>query len=70
MFRDINCHLCPEMKQGGKPYASLTLRRPERHRCRAPSETLDVYTHFWPTDEERTREAIGRASTGRLEVAR
>jgi integrase len=35
-----------------------------------PSETLDVYTHFWPTDEERTREAIGRASLGWLKVAR
>jgi integrase len=23
-----------------------------------PSETLDVYTHLWPTDEERTRTAI------------
>ncbi len=23
-----------------------------------PSETLDVYTHLWPTDEDRTRAAI------------
>jgi integrase len=27
-----------------------------------PSETLDVYTHFWPSDEEKTREAIEQAS--------
>jgi hypothetical protein len=27
-----------------------------------PSETLDVYTHFWPSDEEKTREAMERAS--------
>lgn len=26
------------------------------------SETLDVYTHLWPTDEQRTREAMERAS--------
>ncbi len=32
-------------------------------------ETLDVYTHFWPRDEERTREAIGRASAGWLSAA-
>ena len=32
-------------------------------------ETLDVYTHFWPSDEERTREAIGRASAGWLSAA-
>lgn len=24
----------------------------------SPAETLEVYTHLWPTDEERTREAI------------
>ena len=24
-----------------------------------PSETLDVYTHFWPTDEERTARRSG-----------
>jgi len=28
----------------------------------SPAETLEVYTHFWPTDEDRTREAIERAS--------
>jgi len=27
-----------------------------------PSETLDVYTHFWPSDEEKTRDAIEQAS--------
>jgi integrase len=26
------------------------------------AETLDVYTHLWPSDEDRTREAIGRAA--------
>ena len=31
-----------------------------------PSETLGVYTHFWVTDGERTREAIGRVSAGWL----
>jgi integrase len=35
-----------------------------------PSETLDVYTHFWPSDEERTREAIERASAQWFPVAR
>ncbi|MEM8619854.1 MAG: site-specific integrase [Actinomycetota bacterium] len=34
-----------------------------------PSETLDVYVHFWPTDEERTREAIGQASAAWLRTA-
>jgi integrase len=24
----------------------------------SPAETLEVYTHFWPADEERTRAAI------------
>ena len=24
----------------------------------SPAETLEVYTHFWPADEERTRVAI------------
>jgi len=28
----------------------------------SPAETLGVYTHLWPSDEERTREAIERAS--------
>lgn len=28
----------------------------------SPAETLEVYTHFWPTDEDKTREAIERAS--------
>jgi integrase len=27
-----------------------------------PSETLDVYTHFWPSDEEKTRDAVEQAS--------
>jgi len=27
-----------------------------------PSETPDVYTHFWPSDAEKTRDAIERAS--------
>lgn len=26
------------------------------------SETLDVYSHFWPSDEEPTRAAIGQGS--------
>ena len=30
----------------------------------SPAETLDVYTHLWPTDEERTRGAIEAASSG------
>jgi integrase len=30
------------------------------------SETLDVYTHLWPTDEDRTREAMERAAAGWL----
>ena len=33
------------------------------------SETLDVYTHLWPTDEERTREVMERASAGWLRAA-
>ena len=36
----------------------------------SPAETLEVYTHFWPTDEERTREAIERASAAWFPVAR
>ncbi|CAB4574552.1 MAG: tyrosine-type recombinase/integrase [Actinobacteria bacterium] len=28
----------------------------------SPVETLEVYTHLWPTDEECTRDEIGRAS--------
>lgn len=28
----------------------------------SPAETLEVYTHFWPADEERTREAIAVAA--------
>lgn len=28
----------------------------------SPAETLEVYTHFWPSDEAKTREAIDRAS--------
>jgi integrase len=28
----------------------------------SPSETLEVYAHLWPTDEEKTRDAIERAS--------
>jgi integrase len=30
------------------------------------AETLTIYTHLWPTDEDRTREAIERASAGWL----
>ena len=30
----------------------------------SPAETLDVYTHFWPSDEDKTREAIERAASG------
>ena len=33
------------------------------------AETLTVYTHFWPTDEARTREAIEVASAGWLAAA-
>ena len=29
----------------------------------SPAETLDVYTHLWPSDEERTRAAIDAAAT-------
>lgn len=36
----------------------------------SPAETLEVYTHFWPTDEERTREAIATASAGWLVAGR
>jgi integrase len=32
----------------------------------SPAETLEVYTHLWPTDEDRTRQAIEAASTGWL----
>ncbi|MBI4882891.1 MAG: tyrosine-type recombinase/integrase [Actinobacteria bacterium] len=32
----------------------------------SPAETLDVYTHLWPTDEERTRDAIEAASASWL----
>jgi hypothetical protein len=35
-----------------------------------PSETFDVHTHFWPSDEERTRVAIERASAKWFPVAR
>lgn len=28
----------------------------------SPAETLEVYTHLWPSDEERTREAIEQGS--------
>ena len=28
----------------------------------SPAETLDVYTHLWPADEERTRQAIEAAT--------
>jgi len=30
----------------------------------SPAEALDVYTHFWPGDEDKTREAIDRAASG------
>lgn len=29
----------------------------------SPAETLEVYTHLWPSDEERTRSAIDAAAT-------
>jgi len=32
----------------------------------SPAETLEVYTHLWPTDEGRTRDAIEQASAGWL----
>lgn len=28
----------------------------------SPSETLEVYTHLWATDEDKTREAIEQTS--------
>ncbi len=34
----------------------------------SPSETLDVYTHVWPTDEDKTRAAMEQASTGWIRV--
>jgi integrase len=36
----------------------------------SPAETLEVYTHFWPSDEDRTRGAFERASEGWLASAR
>lgn len=36
----------------------------------SPAETLEVYTHFWPTDEERTRDAIERAAASWAGAAR
>ncbi|MEQ1874622.1 MAG: tyrosine-type recombinase/integrase [Ilumatobacteraceae bacterium] len=36
----------------------------------SPSETLDVYTHLWPTDEERTRAAMTAASGSWLAAIR
>jgi site-specific recombinase XerD len=35
----------------------------------SPAETLDVYTHLWPGDEERTRRAIEQASAGWTQAA-
>lgn len=31
-----------------------------------PAETLEVCTHLWPSDEDRTREVIETASAGWL----
>jgi integrase len=35
----------------------------------SPAETLEVYTHFWPADEERTRSAIEAAAQAWNEAA-
>lgn len=35
----------------------------------SPAETLEVYTHLWPTDEDKTRAAIERASASWLTSA-
>ena len=35
----------------------------------SPAETLEVYTHLWPTDEDRTREAIAVASEAWIKAA-
>ncbi|HWL44134.1 MAG TPA: tyrosine-type recombinase/integrase [Ilumatobacter sp.] len=36
----------------------------------SPAETLEVYTHLWPTDEDRTRQAIESGSAGWFQGAR
>ena len=35
----------------------------------SPAETLEVYTHLWPSDEDRTRDVMEAASAGWLPKA-
>ena len=32
----------------------------------SPAETLEVYTHLWPSDEDKTRAVMEAASSGWL----